>query len=365
MKSIFTLLLLLFCYSINAQLATWNSTAGTSNTTGVSVATASVGSGLLSGGSQNCSNSIISATGIYDSGGADPSPSNQADALADNEYMEFPMTADAGYTITVTSVQFLATRGNNGGTNVSLYDGTSNLTGAGSTIAFDNMTCLTYTLSGFSVTINPGTTKNFRLYIWGADNANGFTSLGGVQFFGIVAPITLSRFDVEKQEKSIALHFETSIERDNSHFDIERSTDGNHFEMIGRVRGAGDSNTPQSYTFEDAKPANGLNYYRLRQVDFDEDFEYSPVRSVMFGQRAEVMIAPQPVQDMLRVSLFENLSSDAQWQIFDLTGRQILNGIQDAETLHLEVNMSALPVGHYVFCMNTATGVVARRFQKQ
>lgn len=365
MKSIFTLLLSLQIFSINAQLAFWNSTAGTSNTTGVSVATASVGSGLQSGGSQNCSNAIISATNIYDSGGADPNPSDEADALADNEYVEFPMTAAAGYTITVTSVQFLATRSNNGGTNVSLFDGASNLTGNGSTIAFDNTTCTQYTLSGFSVTINPGTTKNFRLYIWGADNANAFTSLGGVQFFGIVAPITLSRFEAKKLEKSVALHFETSIERENSHFDIERSTDGSHFEMIGRVRGAGDSNTPQSYTFEDEKPANGINYYRLRQVDFDEDFEYSPVRSVMFGKQAEVLIAPQPVQDMLRVSLLENLPSDAQWQIFDLTGRQVLNGIQDAETLHLEVNMSALPAGHYVFCMSTETGIVAQRFQKQ
>ncbi len=365
MKFVSTLLLFFFCQMTNAQLAFWNSLAGTSNTTGVSVSNAANGGGLVSGGSQPCANSIISATDIFDGNANDPNPSNQADALADNEYFEFPITADAGYTITVTSVQFLATRSNNGGTNIGLYNGTTNLTGAGATIAFNNSTCSTYSLSGFSVTINPGTTTYFRLYMWGADNVNAFTSLGGVQFFGVVAPITLTRFDVEKQEKSIALHFETSIERDNSHFDIERSTDGSNFEMIGRVRGAGDANTPQFYSFIDEKPAAGNNYYRLRQVDFDQDFEYSLVRSVYFGERATLTLAPQPVQDILRVTLSGAQTTDAPWQIFDLNGRQVLGGVQGAENLDLEVNMTTLPAGSYIFCFNAEGGMLTRRFQKK
>ena len=91
-----------------------------------------------------------------------------------------------------------------------------------------------------------------------------------------VLPVELAQFDANTEGGKNHLTWRTESEKDNSHFDIERSTDGNTFHNIGQVKG---NNKPSSYQFVDNQPF-ATSYYRLRQIDFDGTGTLSKVVSV-------------------------------------------------------------------------------------
>lgn len=82
-------------------------------------------------------------------------------------------------------------------------------------------------------------------------------------------PVSLTSFTAQKEGLSVQLRWNTVSEQNNSHFDVQRSTDGVAFLNIGKVNGAGNSSKNLDYYFTDKNPAMGVNYYRLNQVDFD------------------------------------------------------------------------------------------------
>ncbi|HEY4337952.1 MAG TPA: discoidin domain-containing protein, partial [Puia sp.] len=90
-------------------------------------------------------------------------------------------------------------------------------------------------------------------------------------------PIGLSSFTGKRTGSSVVLQWTTQTEQNAANFVVERSVDGTHFASIATVRAEGNSNTPQDYTATDERPAKGINYYRLRMVDLDGRFSYSPV----------------------------------------------------------------------------------------
>ena len=112
-------------------------------------------------------------------------------------------------------------------------------------------------------------------------------------------PITLVSFDLNKLENGqIDLKWSTTSEQNNAFFFIERSQDGRNFKTIGSIEGAGNSQTLLEYSFLDTQPDLGFNYYRLKQVDFNGQFEYSEIKAA-YVDKVEVTEAysvyPNPV----------------------------------------------------------------------
>ena len=92
-------------------------------------------------------------------------------------------------------------------------------------------------------------------------------------------PVRLIQFNGNVVNDGVSLTWTTASELDNSHFEIYNSLDGQNFFKIGRREGAGNSNSIKHYSFIDPK-VEVLQYYRLKQVDFDNGSEYSPIVSV-------------------------------------------------------------------------------------
>ncbi len=110
-------------------------------------------------------------------------------------------------------------------------------------------------------------------------------------------PVKLVSFLVEKDNRntSVNLTWQTASELNADYFLIERSVDGRYFETIGQLKAAGNSNRLTSYLFNDEHPKQGINYYRLKQVDFDGTQEQFPVRSVLFDESTQTYgIYPNP-----------------------------------------------------------------------
>jgi hypothetical protein len=121
---------------------------------------------------------------------------------------------------------------------------------------------------------------------------------------------------------------QTASEINSSHFEIYRSTDGLDYEMLGTLESAGNSQALLDYAFVDHSPKLGLNYYRLRQVDFDGMAEFSDLISIDYELDAlNLGVYPTPIKlgdknSTLRLSGLER-GKRFNIGIHDISGKKI------------------------------------------
>lgn len=120
---------------------------------------------------------------------------------------------------------------------------------------------------------------------------------------GIVLPIELLSFDGTAHDNGNDLHWVTASEKNSNYFELESSADGVNFRKITTLKAAGNSERILNYNFLDENPLAITTYYRLKTVDFDGSFGYYPIISVTSQGLNQLMIAPNPVVDVLSVNL--------------------------------------------------------------
>ncbi|MEM9848565.1 MAG: SdrD B-like domain-containing protein, partial [Bacteroidota bacterium] len=173
-------------------------------------------------------------------------------------------------------------------------------------------------------------------------------------FQDLVLPVELLSFKAQANKDHIDLVWVTASERNNSHFELERSEDGKTFKQIARIEGNGTTIEEISYAYEDLEVvANVTYYYRLKQVDFDGNFDYSDIRTAQIEAEAsgEMSLYPNPVGmgEPLNVRIFlQELSTELY--VLDLQGR-ILKTVQydvlDKGWNIIEVQVDELAAGTY------------------
>ncbi|HTA82736.1 MAG TPA: hypothetical protein VK783_07385 [Bacteroidia bacterium] len=102
--------------------------------------------------------------------------------------------------------------------------------------------------------------------------------IGG--WFNNPLPINLVSFSAECINYNALIQWETAGENNNSYFTLERTTDGENYEIIGTIKGAGSSTTSHRYSIFDYNTANGYSYYRLSQTD--EDGTKSVLKTIVY-----------------------------------------------------------------------------------
>ncbi|TXF89758.1 T9SS type A sorting domain-containing protein [Neolewinella aurantiaca] len=190
----------------------------------------------------------------------------------------------------------------------------------------------------------------------GANTEDADVSSATMNFedFFLPLPVSFAAFTGQQAEKSIELDWVTATESGNDFFAVERSNSGSDFEEVGRVAAAGDSEVATSYEFIDRTPAEGLNYYRLRQIDADGDFSFSSVLLIDFkGADAGAMIvSPNPATNHLSVRLSGDWSAETvNGQLFGASGRLIKNWQQRPGTSST-IDLAGVPAGIYQLRMN-------------
>ncbi|WP_162428172.1 T9SS type A sorting domain-containing protein [Pontibacter pudoricolor] len=139
-------------------------------------------------------------------------------------------------------------------------------------------------------------------------------------------PVELVSFKAKSEQNTTILTWVTASEKNNDRFEVERSQDGKHFSKIGEVAGNGNSNRKLNYSYTDTRTATGVNYYRLRQVDYDGTAEFSKTISVNFAaQKAGAAIAqvfPTVATDKVTIA-FTPAAGATDVVIVDAAGRSI------------------------------------------
>jgi hypothetical protein len=168
-------------------------------------------------------------------------------------------------------------------------------------------------------------------------------------------PVELTNFSGKASNKTSVLTWRTSSETNCKSFKIERSPDGANYAAIGEVKGQGTTNTPHDYTFTDDTPplgVGGLNYYRLRQTDFDGKETLSKWLFIVFN-KSGISLKATVANNALEVVVDDYKQTTLR--IYNVVGQQVmLAKVQGEQRLDIQ----SLPNGLYI--IQTEKGEAAR-----
>jgi len=191
--------------------------------------------------------------------------------------------------------------------------------------------------------------------------AGGCTSSDSVFVsFSIPLPVTLIHFQARQENDIVHLEWTTSSEINNDHFDVLRSSNGYDWNIISKIKGAGNSYSLNYYTVTDDTPINGNNYYKLRQEDFDGTSTYSEVVYVkIVSPCINAIVFPNPANEKLNFYSIEN----ATLELYNLEGKIIYRRSSLQEKINHEINTSQYLSGNYFLkVFNENTGELENNF---
>jgi uncharacterized protein (DUF2141 family) len=169
-------------------------------------------------------------------------------------------------------------------------------------------------------------------------------------------PVELSYFAAGREgEHAARLHWQTASEKNSARFEVERSPDGRAFEKLAEVAGQGSKASPTDYTYLDDKltssPNRHLTYYRLRQVDVDGSFSYSPVRVVQLTSSPihQLTMYPNPAHAAV---LIGEMAAGARVSVLDALGREVAGATANAGGTARLTLPAGLAAGMYVVRSN-------------
>ncbi|MEP0984936.1 T9SS type A sorting domain-containing protein [Ekhidna sp.] len=181
-------------------------------------------------------------------------------------------------------------------------------------------------------------------------------------------PVELMSFQASIQDQYIVLDWSTASELNNDYFTIEKSSDGEKFEALKEIDGAGNSNERLDYRFEDRQPLLGVNYYRLRQTDFDGTETYSEVVMVVFEGQSQLVINvyPNPTRNKLSVSFSSDFNvGSPEIHLVDLKGQKVASWMIAADNNSIEVDLAEYPKGIYLLQMEVGNRTYSHKVIKK
>lgn len=174
-------------------------------------------------------------------------------------------------------------------------------------------------------------------------------------------PVELVRFEAVRQATGVNVTWATATEKSSDYFDVQRSLDGREFATVATATAGGNTTQPTAYAALDKTAPLARLYYRLRQVDLDGTFAYSPVVTVAgSGASVELVLYPNPATDRLTATL--PASEGRTYRVLNSVGQVLAHG--SAALADPVVDVRSLPAGTYFLELRTEAGQQTRRFVK-
>ncbi|MFZ1321434.1 MAG: choice-of-anchor J domain-containing protein, partial [Ignavibacteria bacterium] len=146
-------------------------------------------------------------------------------------------------------------------------------------------------------------------------------------------PVELSSFVSTTSGSNVTLNWTTASEINNSGFDIERSSVSGTWSKVGNVSGNGTSTTPNSYSYTDRNLASGSYSYRLKQVDFNGNFEYYNLSNeVIVGIPVKYDLSqnyPNPFNPSTKINYALPTDGLVSMKIFDMSGKEVMSLVNE------------------------------------
>ncbi len=191
--------------------------------------------------------------------------------------------------------------------------------------------------------------------------------------FGAFAPlpVELASFTGVREGNAVRLTWTTASEKNNAGFEVQRRSENREvsneaWQVLGFVRGNGTTSDAKSYSFMD-RTASGKVSYRLKQVDFDGAFEYSPVIEVEAGLLRTFELGqnyPNPFNPSTVISYQLPVASEVSLKVYDVLGREVatlVSGRQEAGRYSVPFNAASLSSGVYFYRLQSGSFVETKK----
>jgi len=204
----------------------------------------------------------------------------------------------------------------------------------------------------------------FDIYKGGIADGFAFNSLGSIGS-EVPLPVELVSFEGKYQNGAVLLTWTTASELNNERFVLERSPSGLEFEALHSVDGSGTNTAPREYDYTDKRPFQGLNYYRLKQVDFDQTFTFSRIIAVEATEKpgAPIVLFPNPSSkdDLIQIRMVGLVPGTALFVSIKTTSGQNLHSfettIDDLNQFAIDTKISSqMAPGFYLISVQFNAG---------
>ena len=184
-----------------------------------------------------------------------------------------------------------------------------------------------------------------------SNNSGACLDLAAAEAACGLLPVELINFKALIQNSGVKLLWSTATEKNNKGYDIERSSDNRTWMPLGFVPGNGNSFRQNDYNFMDENPLPGINYYRLKQMDMDDDFEYSPmVVADVRSNGLQLDIFPNPsVDGEISIRAVSQGEGNALLEVYDWLGYKVYKEqvYLYEGTMVYPISLATFPKGSY------------------
>jgi hypothetical protein len=245
------------------------------------------------------------------------------------------------------------------------------LYGAGGTSTI-TCTATSFTVAGSATTyyfsITPATafpaSTNFqvRLSLAIPTTNNGGRAVTATQFAinsnavlapaGAALPVNFTAISARKKGTGVEISWNVAGERDVLNYEIQRSTNARDFTSVGEVTATGS----ETYSFVDDKPANGISFYRVRNIDADGKYKYTTIVRVNLNRSIELRAYPQPAKDEITI---EHANAAKGVLTLSTTNGQLIKTLQVKPGINqTAINISSLNRGLYIVRFDDGEGSI-------
>ena len=197
----------------------------------------------------------------------------------------------------------------------------------------------------------------------------GLTDFSDFALAGMEAlPVELSSFVSTINGRNVELNWATASETNNSGFDIERSSANGSWTKIANVSGNGTSEISHSYSYTDRNLASGNYSYRLKQIDFNGNFEYFNLNNeVIVGVPSNFSLSqnyPNPFNPSTKINFDLPVDGNVSLKIFDMSGKEVMTLVNEVKTAgyySVNFNGASLSSGIYFYTIQSGSFVSTKK----
>ncbi|MDH7463143.1 zinc-dependent metalloprotease [Chitinophagaceae bacterium 26-R-25] len=194
----------------------------------------------------------------------------------------------------------------------------------------------------------------------------GFSGFG-IGIPGITPlPIDFLSFKGAAINNKAMLDWEVATNNGISQFEVERSDNGMNYSKLGNVSVSQLPEMSNHHAFTDNDPLEGINYYRIKEIELNGNVSYSKVVILNFAEENNFTVYPNPVQSMLNVECNKETNKALTATIFSIDGKLIKQTKASNFGKKMNVDVTNLPAGQYILRLIPENGkVVNMKFIKQ
>ena len=197
-----------------------------------------------------------------------------------------------------------------------------------------------------------------------ADKTTGSSPLGFNLGSIVPLPVKFIGFDLTRQNSNVLLQWATAEEINSSYYEVQRSETGNDWTTITNIQAAGNSTLTNSYSYLDRNISAQTVYYRIRQVDIDGKFAFTPVRMLRMenGTTGNTEIKANATSNSIYVHFSQRVKANVVLRLISMSGQVVSQKILNEPTGQVIVPMDNTMKGIYVVTLTDGQNL---KFSKQ